>query len=458
VKLRHAPGALIRPVIEARLLPGAGAANGDPSAFSSSMGLMAGRVASMGLGFLAWLVAARLFAPDQVGLASGAVAAMMFCVQLALIGIGSAVIALFPRYREDPGALLNSSLATVTLVSLIMGLAFLALARGLFHELDAVAATPALAIAFLAMTLFGALNVVLDNVSVAIRRGDQVLTRNAAFGVVTIGVPLGLVATGAGLGAGSGVILLAWTLAGLAACAIGALQLRRSLPGFHPNLELRTGLARRLVGVGLPNWALTMTERGPALLMPVLVTELISPTVNAFWYATWMMAWVVMIIPISVGQTLFAEAARDPERAAAATRHGLVTSLGLGIAAAAAMALLARVALGLLGSTYADAGEWALRILVVTVVPFSFIQAYYALCRASGRLAEATAAGAIFGSAAVATAVVAGMGAGLAAMAGGWLVVQCLAGAWAAVRLVVLAGPRGAEQGGFGGGDRLSGD
>jgi len=165
-----------------------------------------------------------------------------------------------------------------------------------------------------------------------------------------------------------------------------------------------------------------------------------------------------MIIPISVGQTLFAEAARDPERAAAATRHGLVTSLGLGIAAAAAMALLARVALGLLGSTYADAGEWALRILVVTVVPFSFIQAYYALCRASGRLAEATAAGAIFGSAAVATAVVAGMGAGLAAMAGGWLVVQCLAGAWAAVRLVVLAGPRGAEQGGFGGGDRLSGD
>ncbi len=458
MKLRHSPGTPVRAVIEARLLPGSGAADGDPSAFASSIGLMAGRVASMGLGFLAWLVAARLFAPDQVGLASGAVAAMMFCVQLALVGIGSAVIALFPRYREDPGELLNSSLASVTLVSLIMSVAFLALARGLFHELDAVAATPALAIAFLAMTLFGAVNVVLDNVSVAIRRGDQVLTRNAAFGMVTIGVPLGLAATRTGTGAGSGIILLAWTLAGLTACAIGALQLRRSLPGFHLRLELRAGLVRRLVGVGLPNWALTMTERGPALLMPVLVTELISPTANAFWYATWMMAWVVMIIPISVGQTLFAEAAREPERAAAATRHGLITSLGLGITAAAAMALLARIALGLLGSTYADAGEWALRILVVTVVPFSFIQAYYALCRASGRLAEATAAGAIFGAGAVAVAVAAGIGAGLAAMAGGWLVVQCLAGGWAAMRLVVLARPRAAAREASDGEDRPARD
>lgn len=408
------------------------------SAFFSSLGLMAGRVASMGLGFLAWLVAARLFAPEEVGLASGAVAAMMFCVQLALIGIGSAVIALFPRHHHDPEALLNTSLASVALVSVVMGAAFLVLARGLFRELDLVAATPVLAAAFVAMTLFGAVNVLMDNLSVAIRRGDQVLTRNVAFGLVTIGVPLAFSRVGGSYG--TWVILLAWTLAGFAACSIGAFQVHRSLPGFRPRFELRLHLARRLVGVGLPNWALTMTERGPALLMPVLVTELISPTTNAFWYVAWMMAWVVMIIPISVGQTLFAEAAREPDRVGEATRHGLISSLGLGVLAAAGMALLARFALELMGATYADAGVGALRILVVTVVPFSFIQAYYALCRAGGRLGEATAAGAIFGAAAMAAALSAGVASGLTAMAGGWLLVQCVAGAWAAFRLRALAG------------------
>lgn len=422
-----------------RLL-GAGRSSVDGSslpAFASSIGLIAGRVASMGLGFLAWLVAARLFAPSEVGLASGAVAAMMFCVQLALIGIGSAVIALYPRHAREPSRLLNSSLVSVAVMGVVMALAFLVLARGAFRELNLVSATPALAAAFVAMTVFGAVNVLLDNVSVAVRRGDQVLTRNVAFGLVTIAIPLAL--AGLALVQGAWLILMAWTLAGLTACAIGAVQIHRSLPAFRLRAEFQLSLVRGLIRVGLPNWALTMTERGPALLMPVLVTELISPTTNAFWYAAWMMAWVVMIIPISVGQTLFAEAAREPDRTASATRHGLMTSLGLGVLAAAAMALLARIALGLLGSAYADAGVGALRVLVLTVIPFSLTQAYYAICRARGHLREAIAAGTIFGLAAVSAALTAGISEGLTAMAVAWLVVQCAAGAWAALRLRALA-------------------
>jgi O-antigen/teichoic acid export membrane protein len=394
-------------------------------------------VASMGLGFLAWLVAARLFSPDEVGLASGAVAAMMFCVQLALVGIGSAVIALYPRHAGEPSRLLNSSLASVTVMGVVVGLAFLLLARGVFRELNLVAATPILAVAFVAMTVFGAVNVLLDNVSVAVRRGDQVLTRNVAFGLVTIAIPLAL--AGLALVQGAWLILMAWTLAGLTACGIGAVQVHRSLPAFHLHVELRPALVRNLIRVGLPNWALTMTERGPALLMPVLVTELISPTTNAFWYAAWMMAWVVMIIPISVGQTLFAEAAREPERIGAATRHGLLTSLGLGVLAAVAMLLLARIALGLLGGAYAEAGVGALRVLVLTVIPFSLTQAYYAICRARGHLREAIAAGTVFGLAAVGAALTAGISSGLTAMAVAWLGVQCLAGLWAALRLRALA-------------------
>ena len=409
------------------------------AAFGSSIGLIAGRVASMALGFLAWLVAARLFSPGEVGLASGAVAAMMLCVQIAMIGIGSAVIALFPRHREDPGALLNSSFVSVTLAALVTSLAFLVLAGGAFRELNVVATIPFLAGVFVAMTVFGSINVLLDNVSVAQRRGDQVLTRNIAFGLVTIAIPLAFASVFAGYGAW--LVLTAWATAGLAACGIGAVQLRRMLVSyrFTPQLDLR--LVRRLVGVGIPNWALTMTERGPALVMPVLVTELISPRTNAFWYAAWMMAWVVMIIPISVGQTLFAEAAREPEHVAQATRHGLLTSLGIGLVAATGMAILAPVALGLLGGAYATAGENALRILVISVVPFSLTQAYYAICRARGRLGEAIAAGTVFGSAGVVVAIAAGLSGGLTLMAAAWLVAQLAAGAWAALRLRVLIRP-----------------
>lgn len=399
----------------------------------SSFGLIAGRMASMGLGFLAWLVAARLFAPAEVGLASGVVAAMMLCVQLAMVGVGSAVIALLPNHRVEPGRLLNPALTSVSVAAVVAAIIFLGVARTAFHELDVVVSVPALAVAFVGMTLFGAVNVLYDNASVAMRRGDQVLVRNIAFGAVTIALPAALARFAAGHG--SDLILAAWTLAGLVACLLGVVQTARMWRGYRLRLVWDVPLVGRLVRVGLPNWALTMTERGPALLMPILVTELISPTANAYWYAVWMMAWVVMIIPISAGQTLFAEGARAPERIAQITRHGLLTSLGLGIPAALGMALLARFALGLLGVQYADAGDMALRILVVTVIPFSVLQAYFAICRARGSLGEAIATGAISGSAAVGAAIAAGQAAGLAAMASAWLIVQLLAGAFAAVRI-----------------------
>ena len=42
---------------------------------SNSLALVAGKLISLGLGFFAWLLAARLFPPDQVGLASAVIAA-----------------------------------------------------------------------------------------------------------------------------------------------------------------------------------------------------------------------------------------------------------------------------------------------------------------------------------------------------------------------------------------------
>src|SRR5207237_5365923 len=98
------------------------------------------------------------------------------------------------------------------------------------------------------------------------------------------------------------------------------------------------GLRRPLVRVGLPDPALPLTEPAPGLMLPILVTELLSPARNAFWYAVWMMAWVVYIIPISMGMALFAEASHRPESLARAVRSGVGSSLLFVVVAAAAPA------------------------------------------------------------------------------------------------------------------------
>ena len=401
--------------------------------FANSVALILGRVASSGLGFLTWLITARLFAPAEVGIASGVVSAMMLCVQLALLGIGAAVIKLYPEHESRPARLLDSSLNLVSAAALVASGLFLLLASVAFRELSVVAATPLYTLLFLAMTLFGAVNVLLDNVSIAMRRNDQVFVRNVLFGIITISLVAALPLL---LGAADSIsIVFAWALAGFGACALGAVQLWRSLSHYFYRPQINLGIGRRLVRVGLPNYLLTLTERAPNWVIPIIVTELLSPVDNAHWYTVWMMAWVVFIVPISVGQNLFAEASRRPDAIREALRHSTRTSLLLGGLAAGGIALFAPLILSLLGPGYAAAGVTPLRILVLAVVPVIYIQNYYAICRARSKLLEATLTGITSGTASVVAAIAVGPVYGLTGMALSWLITQSLVSLWAIWRL-----------------------
>jgi O-antigen/teichoic acid export membrane protein len=403
---------------------------------TSSLNLIAGKVATMGLGFVFWLLAARLFSVSEVGLAAGAVSAVMLCTQLALVGLGSAVIVFFPAYARTPSKLLDTAFTMVIVVALAAGGLFLCVAALLFEELRTIASTPLFALAFMSMSVLGTAGILLDQISTALRRGDQAFARALLFAPVTITL-LGLAAIhGAG---GALTIFSTWVGGALAACTLGAVQLHRSISRYRYRLRMQRELARRLLAVGLANHALTLTERGPGLMLPIVVTELISPAANAAWYAAWMMSWVLYIIPIQIGLTTFAEAAQSRESLQTLIRHAIRSSLALTVPAAVLLAALAPYPLSILGSEYASAGTTPLRILVAAVIPLTFVQAYFIRCRLTRRLGEATLVGAASGAASIGGAALAGMAHGLNGMACVWLAVQVLTGAWALWRLRLLA-------------------
>jgi Na+-driven multidrug efflux pump len=178
-------------------------------------------------------------------------------------------------------------------------------------------------------------------------------------------------------------------------------------------------------------------------VLPVAVAELISAEANASWYAAWMMAWVVYIVPIQVGMTVFAEVAGEPSRLRRATRQGVRTSLVVGGLGALVAVAAAPVALRLLGEAYAADGVEPLRILVVAVVPLTFVHVYFATCRATGRLTEATVVGWALAIASVTAGAVAATAGDLAAIAVTWVLVQSAGGAWAAGGLLRLRAVRG---------------
>lgn len=363
---------------------------------------------------------------------------MMLCVQLALLGLNSAFVASYPKHHQQPSSLLNTTLNIVSLASLLAGLLFLLLSSLMFHDLSVVSHSLIYILLFLGMTLFGTVNTFMDHVSIALRRGNQVLIRNVLFGVVTIIFVAALpFITGS---VTSKSIIFAWMLAGLFACIIGAIQIFKSIPGYRYQLTLDTSVAKGLIGVSLKNYLLTLAERAPNWILPIIVTEMLSPTDNAHWYTLWMMAWVIYIIPISVGQNLFADVSHQPGTYRQALRYSIGTSLILGTIAAASTMLLANFLLSLLGPSYAVAGTIPLRILALGVYPAIFIQAYYGICRGKNQLTEAILTGAVAGLSGVVAASLAGFRFGLVGMSAVWLATQCLVGMWALIRLKILSG------------------
>jgi O-antigen/teichoic acid export membrane protein len=407
------------------------------SMLTSSLALIVGKVATMGLGFLFWLVAARTFEQSEVGLAAGAVSAVMLCTQLALVGIGSSLIVHYPRHKRDPDVLLDTAFSVVTAASVVAAAIFFVTAASAFHELRVVATDPIFALAFAGMSVLGTIGILLDQVSTVLRRGDQMFVRALLFGLANIAL---LVPVAVWSGADGALWIFAtWVAAAAAAVVLGGVQLWRTPLRYRYRPRLRWHVAWPLLRVGVPNHWLTLTERAPGLILPIIVTELVSPAANAAWYSAWMMAWVLYIIPIQVGMTLFAEAANKTASLTKLIRHGLRSSLVLGVSGAAVVALIAPQLLSILGHRYAEAGSTPLRILVLAVVPLTFVQAYFVVCRSTGRLKEGIATGAIGASASIGGAALAALETGLVGMAVVWVVTQVVVSVWAVWRLFRLS-------------------
>ena len=410
-----------------RRVLGKGAMTGD------AIGLIVGRMASLGLGFLFWLIAAHVATPAQVGFTAAVVSAMMLCTQFAQLGTGQAFIKLYPRHLRNPAPLLDSVLSMAVIGAIAGGLAFLLLARTMFSQLDQVAHDPVWAVAFLALSVFGTAQIVFDQISMGLERGGQAVTRNVACGLLTL-APLAVLPA-LGVGVSRLGLFLAWVLGGAGTVTFGLWQLRKSCGGYLYRPRLVRSLAPAMATTGLANHALTLTERVPGLVLPIVVAELLSPQANAYWYVIWMSAWVVFITPLSVGIALFAEGSHRPKTISTATAQALRVSLIFGGGGAIVLWLLASPVLDLLGHDYARAGSTPLRILLFGVVPMAFTSAYYAGCRARGRLGEAIVIGILGGLAAIFVTAMAGVHYGLTGMAVAWVAVQAIVACWAGLRL-----------------------
>jgi O-antigen/teichoic acid export membrane protein len=404
----------------------------ETSTLQNSVVYSAGRIFRMSVGFLAWLAAARIYPATQVGLAASAISAMMLCGQIGILGVDLAVVAKFPEHRRRPALLIDTAVTVALGATGLCALVFLGIAASGIHALRVLATDPVVSVLFIALTVLCGAWAVMDQTAVALRRSDHVLSRAVVDGALTI---TGVVVLGLVWQRTVAAILAAWVAAAAVACAMGVVQIGRAVGGYRYKPQLGRTLSRRLLKLGLPNLALSVTDSAPGLILPLVAASVISTRAAAYWYAVWMMAVAAYQVSFSFGLHMFAEVAKDPAQVANIIRKSLRSGFGWSVAATVGLLLLGPTVLGLLGHAYAVNGAASLRLVALASLPLVLTRSYLFACRALNLIAEGWLATTVTALVVLGLAIPAASRFGLEGIAGSWLASQVLAAAWAAWRL-----------------------
>ena len=187
-------------------------------------------------------------------------------------------------------------------------------------------------------------------------------------------------------------------------------------------------LLRRLGKVAMAHNWLNLAIATPPKLIPVLVTVVVSPSANATFYVAWMMASFLFMVPASLSIVLFAIASAAPELIAEKLRFVLRLSVMIGLPAMAVLALGAHFALGLFGASYVHLGTVPLRLLILTYIPGLPKAQYIAVCRATGRVAQAAVLLTVAAACELGAVVIGGKLGGLNGLSFGYLGVMVVEG------------------------------
>lgn len=389
--------------------------------------LMVATGVNLVLGFVYWVLAARLYTPHAVGVAAALVAALSLAWAISSLGIGNHVIQILPG--RPSGREWSSALNTAVAAAVVLGLlaAGLMVAAGLVLGNTAGVPTgdPRYLVVFLVGVVAAIATDVTDKAFIGERRTERVVIRNFVFSagkVVLLVLPVFTSAHALGLAS-------SWVIASAASLLVSYWLLRGLGRGYGISARGARMLLRPTLRSSVGHHFVSVGNLAPGYLLPLLVAAALSATQSAYFYTTWRVGGVFFIISAAVATSLFAHASHADADLGQAVRSSVKLITVLLIPAIAVCALAGRPILGILGPEYERHGYALLLLMMLAAIPDAVTNVYVAILRVRRRLHFAAFLTIGMAVAAVVFAKLLVDPYGIAGVGAGWLIGQSLGAA-----------------------------
>jgi len=351
----------------------------------SSSHLALSTLANSGIGYIYWIIAAHLFSPETVGASAALISILSLIATVAPLGLDASMVYILARSKADWPRKVYSFCLAIVAVTLLLAVLVLPFVDDLNKGATHIGASFEGGLIFVLTCLLWTFSLVVDELFTVEETTLLVLVRNALTSVLKlIFLPLALLFA---VGDAPLFILAGWGLGALFAIglslAIFAGQ-RRGQLSFKPKFDFR--LVRSSLKLSLGNYSIIMTQQIPGLILPVIVTQMLSAQFNAYFYTIFMfIQGVLLTIPLAISQAFFVQTAEtDPVKLQAKT-VSLLKIIFLSIVPLILASIFLRdQILGLFGNEYIVNGGSLLVIMSLGALPASFIRLYVSLQRIRG--------------------------------------------------------------------------
>ncbi|HSE61325.1 MAG TPA: oligosaccharide flippase family protein [Candidatus Saccharimonadales bacterium] len=328
------------------------------SLVQNSFYLMVSTAVMAALGFLFWLIAARLFSQDDIGIATTLISAMTLISYIGLLGFNSTLIRILPKSQKrsqeiNTALLLSTSAATV--VATIYVLVIPLLAPGLSLVRDNVL----YALGFILLVALACINLLTSSIFIAFRAAKyNLLIDGTIMSLTKLALPFALVGLGAfGLFGAAGL--------GAAAALIASMYFLTKKFNYKPRIQIDTAMVRDVWKYSFSNYAANLLNIAPTLILPLVVLNHLGAAAAGYYYLGSMVANLLYTVVYAVAQSLFAEGSYADKTLRELIKRSSLVIAAIMIPAVTVMYVGANFMLTIYGPSYAANATELLQVLAL---------------------------------------------------------------------------------------------
>ena len=326
---------------------------------------MAGTFILGGLGFVFWIIVARLYNTEQVGIATTLISVMALLGGFAELGLGSNLMRYLPKSAHK-NALVNSSFIIVMLVTLPASALFL-LGLPIFSpQLLFLRSNILYIMSFMLFVIFCSWSILSETTFMAFRAADNILIKNIIISILKVILPF---------------IFIAWGAYGVFASAASALTFGvlvsfvllilnfKVKPSFTINISLIKETAKFSFTNYITNFSLYM----PSYILPIIILNTLSAKYAAYYYVASTIQTNLQVIPAATTQALLTEGSYNETELKKHLKKAMITTFVILLPAIAMIVLGGNIVLQIFGKNYATGAIQFLRLYSISTLFTAFI-------------------------------------------------------------------------------------